>query len=137
EITDAGRWRRLHAGYLRLLLRHAPEARTVLQDARLQLHRLPAVRRGLRVFFRNEKACRKFVAETYDGDLVLFRASHQPRTLAKSHDPALGWREQVRGTVRVIDLEAHHTGMFRGEVLRHMLPHVLALLDEANEEGRN
>ncbi len=55
----------------------------------------------------------KYVAEPYDGDILLFRAKYASLRYV-SAGPTLGWSDLARGRVDVVDIAAWHDTVFEG-----------------------
>ena len=73
--------------------------------------------RSLRYFYvehANLAALQQYVPQTYDGDIVLFRALDDPD--ADFSDPTMGWTASVRGSIEVIDAPGTHNSLVHDPV---------------------
>jgi len=52
-------------------------------------------------------------APSYDGDIILFRATDLSDLPGLSIDPDLGWRRLIKGTLTIHDLPGNHLGILR------------------------
>lgn len=64
------------------------------------------------VFQANVKAVHQYVAESYDGEVHLFRPKDQGKTNSLFEDPVLGWRDVTRG-VNVHEVPGDHAHMLQ------------------------
>ncbi len=81
---------------------------------------------SLRYFYvehANLAALQQYVPQTYDGDIVLFRALDDPD--ADFSDPTMGWTASVRGSIEVVDAPGTHNSLVHdpvfGELFRTRL----------------
>lgn len=64
------------------------------------------------VFQANVKAVHEYVAESYDGEVHLFRPLDQGKTNSLFDDPVLGWRDVTEG-VHVLQVPGDHAHMLQ------------------------
>lgn len=60
---------------------------------------------------------------TWDGDVLLFRASRQPPGMVE--DPTLGWCDFARGRLHVVDVDGEHTTIVRSRFAAERLQEYL------------
>jgi amino acid adenylation domain-containing protein len=128
-------WRaRAYLFYLSVLRRWSRYAHELHQDPRVVLHKLPTVPRVLRILQINDKACRAYRPEPYEGRgrVVLIRASEQPPVLKNAHLPDLGWAPSIPPSqFTAHTIHGAHMWLFTGTALEEQLPLFLAALDDA------
>ena len=71
--------------------------------------RLPAALRQAQ--YANSHAARRYRPEPYEGEMVLFRVLDR-----RPDAPFMGWREMIRGEIRIYDAPYHYLGMTADEV---------------------
>lgn len=79
----------------------------------------------------NLAALRIYRPRPWDGDIILFRALDDP----DARDPTMGWRETVRGNIRVIDCPGTHNTIMKGPVFGQYLAEELRRAHRAAGES--
>jgi amino acid adenylation domain-containing protein len=85
----------------------------------------------------NQEAADRYVAQPYDGRVILFRSSE--RNLTPPDDPSLGWAAVCRGGLEIIEVEGGHEDIIyepRVHVLAGELAARLSALDVADDDVR-
>ena len=80
------------------------------------------------VFQANVKAVHEYVAESYDGEVHLFRPSDQDRTNPLFDDPLLGWRK-VTKSVQVMTVPGDHAHMLQKPAVTALAEQLDAAMD--------
>lgn len=113
-----------------LLLRGDTEiASAVSQETSLLLIRMPAVRRILELVREHRRLVRRYRAESYGGNITLFRAMSSGSKQKVSADPTLGWGTLAQNGVEVRTLQANHVALFVKPHIRVLAQELMACLN--------
>lgn len=74
--------------------RSIPQSQLYIQDRLEQVH---------------DRAYYGYESAPYDGDILLFRAEHQPKGIVP--DDTLGWRDYVNGELEIYEISGHSVGI--------------------------
>lgn len=96
---------------------------TISQETSLLLIKMPAVRRILELVREHRRLVRRYTAESYQGNITLFRAIASGPDQKDSADPTLGWGTLAQNGVEVRTIRANHAALF-------VKPHVKVLAHE-------
>lgn len=80
------------------------------------------------------RAGQKYVPQVYEGDVTLFRATHQP--LGIYPDPTLGWDGLVAGELEIHDVEGHHGSIVAEPYVRKLAEKMLDCLEQIESKEK-
>ena len=82
----------------------------------------------------HDKAFEKYRPKPYDGDVILYRASRQLKGIVE--DPYLGWKDLLRGTVRIAEAPGHQQTMLNPPHVARLGQEFMAALQTAQRQDR-
>ncbi len=82
-----------------------------------------------RVRFGIQQAGSQYVAQPYEGPVVLFRASQ--KSLRGVHDPYAGWKELAVGGLKVYEITGDHVGIVAGPQVGTLAQHLKACMERS------